>query len=116
MNRDLAERLRTALTGGLHVETDPSQSYGCSVEAVMAHIAASQLRAIRCAMVMGDPDDDEQEDGRGWVVTGKFTRLDAVAAIGGVMALLQASHHLAGEIRHSLKETKATQGSERGAL
>lgn len=108
MNRYVAERLRTALTGGLHVETDPGQHYGCSIEAVMAHIAASQLRALRCAMLMGDdPDDNEQEEGRGWCTTGKFTRLDAVACIGATMALLQESHYLASEIRHALREPAA---------
>lgn len=103
MKRDLAERLRTALTAGLHVEGG-RETYGCSIEAVMAHVAASQLRAIRCAMLMGDPDDGIQEDGRGWCATGRFTRLDAVAAIGGVMALLQESHAIATDIRTALGE------------
>ena len=112
MNRDLAERLRTALTGGLHVETDSSQSYGCSVEAVMAHIAASQLRAVRCAMLMGDPDDGAQEEGRGWCTTGTFTRMDAIACIGATMALLQSSHHLAESIRDALKEPAAVEARQ----
>jgi len=111
MNRDLAERLRIALTGGLHVEV--ADTYGCSIEAAMAHIAASQLRAVRCALLMGDPDDNEQEEGRGWCTTGKFTRLDAVACIGATMALLQESHHLADEIRSALTPPKATNGAER---
>jgi hypothetical protein len=113
VNRDLAERLRTALTGGLHVETDPRQSYGCSIEAVMAHIAACQLRAIRGAMLMGDPDDGDLEEGRGWCTTGSFTRMDAIACIGATMALLQESQHLASEIRHALDEANATSSAER---
>lgn len=110
MNRDLAERLQRALTGGLHVGDES----GCPMEAVIANICAAQLRAIRCAMVLGDPDDGVQEEGRGWVTTGTFTRLDAVAAIGGVMALLQDSHSIAEDVRHALKQPEATRGSERG--
>lgn len=111
MNRLEAERLKTALTGGLHVapEDDGGNSYGCSIEAAMAHIAAAQLRAIRFAMVMGDPDDGHQEEGRGWCVTGTFTRMDAVAAIGGVMALLQDSHMIANTIRHALSRPKSAE-------
>ena len=64
------------------------------------------------AMVVRDPDDDQQEDGRGWCTTDKCTRLDAVAAIGDVMALLQDSHYIAGEVRAALSEADTLNGAE----
>lgn len=103
MKRDVAEKLQRALTGGLHIDNSPEGS-GCSIEAAMAYVAAAQLRALRCALMMGDPDDSDLEEGRGWCTTGTFTRMDTVTAIGATMALLQESHHLADEIRHALKE------------
>ena len=108
MNRHFAETLRTALTGGLHCSDDG----GCSMEAVIANIAAAQLRAVRMAMLMGEPDDGLMEDGRGWCITDKFTKLDAVAAIGGVMALLQDSHYIASEVRAALNEADTLNGAE----
>lgn len=105
VNRHEAKRLMTALTGGLSV--DARHDTGCSIEAAMAHIAAAQLRAIRFAMVMGEPNDMHHEEDRGWCTTGTFTRMDAVTAIGGVMALLQDSHYLADDIRRALQTPEA---------
>jgi hypothetical protein len=113
MDRITAEQLKRALTGGLHVQPETEGDYGCSIEAAMAHVAASQLRAIRFAMVMGDPDDgSEEDDRRGWCVTGTFTRLDAVAALGGVEMLLRESHSIASEIREALGQPKEVEEAE----
>lgn len=99
---NLAKTLRDALAGGLHVDDKLPLQYA------VAHVAAAQLRAIRFALgaaAEGHPAaPSETEDGRGWTSGDSFTAGDAVAALGGVMTILQGSADITRAIDEALAD------------
>ena len=109
--RRIAERLKVALTGGLYI--DEFDYYGreyCTIPSAMMHIASAQLRAIRIALAHADNGIDESGGERSWCGSDQFNKSDAIAAIGGVMALLQEAHHITQDIREALDRSEPDEG------
>ena len=99
MTRKQVAMLQQLLSGGLYTNGDD----GIRIKDAAVRVAAAQARAIRFALMCDNESEmPPYEDGRqGWCAgDDRFDRNDAFIALGGVVALLDASATLAFDADH----------------
>jgi hypothetical protein len=89
--------LASLMGGGLHVQ----ESDGIRAEQALIHVAGAQLKAIMIALAMTGAEEDLgfQE---GWPLEESFTVNDTLAAMSGVVTMLQSSRHVLHQLRTEL--------------
>lgn len=107
--RAMAASLAKLFAAGLSITDEPDET---PYEHAVLYVAAAQIKAINIAIGAEDlPVEFSGEEGvQGWCTDDKFTKTDAVAALGGVRALLRVALETIHDMRANLPSSEVTNG------